>query len=232
MLASSRIRWPVRTIGVGGVRGYCASWEKSREWIAMKIRFVLYVLAGLFLVITQANARIYTYASNPDPYSFNGNYLTAEADLNCLGSCASGTYTYGAGINSFSLAIHDNTGANLLTISTADAGAFLHIYTDYLTFDGAGNVTHWFLFLCSGGSCERSTEISIYTIGDDPTYGWQDYGYDFTVTPPDLLYDTRGPGVWSLSSAPVPEPETYAMLLAGLGLLGLTARRRKQKLNA
>ncbi len=29
--------------------------------------------------------------------------------------------------------------------------------------------------------------------------------------------------------APIPEPETYAMLLAGLGLLGLTARRRKLK---
>ncbi|MQA37505.1 choice-of-anchor A family protein [Rugamonas aquatica] len=28
--------------------------------------------------------------------------------------------------------------------------------------------------------------------------------------------------------APVPEPETYAMMLAGLGLIGLTARRRKQ----
>lgn len=32
-------------------------------------------------------------------------------------------------------------------------------------------------------------------------------------------------------TAPVPEPETYAMLLAGLGLLGL-AKRRRQKLNA
>jgi uncharacterized protein YjiK len=29
-------------------------------------------------------------------------------------------------------------------------------------------------------------------------------------------------------TAPVPEPETYAMLLAGLGLLGFVARRRKQ----
>lgn len=31
---------------------------------------------------------------------------------------------------------------------------------------------------------------------------------------------------------PIPEPETYAMMLAGLGLLGVMARRRKQKLVA
>lgn len=30
-------------------------------------------------------------------------------------------------------------------------------------------------------------------------------------------------------TTPVPEPETYAMLLAGLGLFGLAAQRRKQK---
>ncbi len=34
----------------------------------------------------------------------------------------------------------------------------------------------------------------------------------------------------SASVSPVPEPETYAMLLAGLGLMGGMARRRKQKL--
>ena len=32
----------------------------------------------------------------------------------------------------------------------------------------------------------------------------------------------------ALSAAPVPEPETYAMLLAGLGVMGAIARRRKQ----
>jgi len=29
--------------------------------------------------------------------------------------------------------------------------------------------------------------------------------------------------------APVPEPQTYAMMLAGLGLMGFVARRRKQE---
>ena len=32
-----------------------------------------------------------------------------------------------------------------------------------------------------------------------------------------------------LMAAPVPEPETYAMLLGGMALLGLGARRRKQR---
>lgn len=32
----------------------------------------------------------------------------------------------------------------------------------------------------------------------------------------------------ALTAAPVPEPETYAMLLAGLGVMGAIARRRKQ----
>lgn len=32
-----------------------------------------------------------------------------------------------------------------------------------------------------------------------------------------------------ITLSPVPEPETYAMMLAGLGLLGFSARRRKQK---
>ncbi len=41
-------------------------------------------------------------------------------------------------------------------------------------------------------------------------------------------------GLWAYATgsivSPVPEPETYAMLLAGLGLMGGMARRRKQKL--
>lgn len=38
----------------------------------------------------------------------------------------------------------------------------------------------------------------------------------------------EGWGIASASVTAVPEPETYAMLLAGLGLMGAVARRRKQ----
>jgi hypothetical protein len=42
---------------------------------------------------------------------------------------------------------------------------------------------------------------------------------------------TFSPSV-TFGATPVPEPETYAMLLAGLGLLGFSTRRRNQKSGA
>ena len=36
-------------------------------------------------------------------------------------------------------------------------------------------------------------------------------------------------GTWEVTVSAVPEPESYAMLLAGLGLLSFAARRRKLK---
>ena len=50
-------------------------------------------------------------------------------------------------------------------------------------------------------------------------------GVDYSELKGDLTIDSLG-GHLEITTA-VPEPETYAMLLAGLGLLGFLAHRRK-----
>jgi len=48
-----------------------------------------------------------------------------------------------------------------------------------------------------------------------------------------VTQDCCGAGgmAWSTSVSSVPEPETYAMLLVGLGLIGFMVRRRKEEFN-
>ena len=47
------------------------------------------------------------------------------------------------------------------------------------------------------------------------------------------LGESGGGDAWYVpTTSPVPEPQTYAMLLAGLGMLGFAARRRKSKESA
>lgn len=65
--------------------------------------------------------------------------------------------------------------------------------------------------------------------GNNNTYTFNlpaagDYHVDITGTATGLA---GGSYAVTLSAAPVPEPETYAMLLAGLGVMGAIARRRK-----
>jgi hypothetical protein len=69
------------------------------------------------------------------------------------------------------------------------------------------------------GSFEVSAAVDFSGLAGNPVY------YGFTAGT-GLATD----GHWVTSAVPVPEPETYAMLLAGLGLLGFAARRRKQQL--
>ena len=50
-----------------------------------------------------------------------------------------------------------------------------------------------------------------------------------TSEPGSVIAGNCGADGTNITWVPVPEPETYAMLLAGLGLMGYVARRRKQK---
>lgn len=67
---------------------------------------------------------------------------------------------------------------------------------------------------------------------DDWSSQWSftgSYNYFAVVSGDRLVGGPWSPGEGEIDAiAAIPEPETYAMLLAGLGLLGFAARRRKQ----
>ena len=127
--------------------------------------------------------------------------------------------------------------------STSDAGVLaktlsLVAGTHYTAFfDLAGNHRN--------GATETVTGIFGIGLGNvSATYslaqnaGWTHYSLSFTPTTTQnyvLSFSNFGgdnvgmllDNVSVVSTAPVPEPETYAMMLAGLGLLALIRRRRR-----
>jgi hypothetical protein len=83
-----------------------------------------------------------------------------------------------------------------------------------------------------------SGNLSITGTGVAEAQGWLDYLNSNPYSANSYaasIWSVQGQGAsgWGAQDvavfAPIPEPETYAMLLAGLGLLGFMARRRKQK---
>ncbi len=70
-------------------------------------------------------------------------------------------------------------------------------------------IHHWTKYTLNNFKLENdgSTRLSFYALG---------------------VADTYGGSLDNVVVTSVPEPETFAMLLAGLGLMGAVARRRKQ----
>ena len=79
--------------------------------------------------------------------------------------------------------------------------------------------------LISTGTSLQSGAIDVWTLTSD-NLAAGDYYVQVSGT---MVSQTSGSFGGAVSLAPVPEPETYGMMLGGLGILGFLARRRKQK---
>jgi len=112
-----------------------------------------------------------------------------------------------------------------------------------VTTDASGNIKDWQIDLVSNNPVgEISTQSLLYALGNGPTPGIGGDSLDavnvynnydaYTYAPGNPNGEMGVQGTWSqsgVSVTPVPEPEIYAMLVAGLGLLGWQGRRRRKQ---
>lgn len=84
--------------------------------------------------------------------------------------------------------------------------------------------------LTDSGGTTTSGELSHALIAFPPNNGVITFDMvtsNFVITQLDAPVEVDGASIAFLRVSPVPEPETYALLLAGLGLIGSAVRRRK-----
>lgn len=121
--------------------------------------------------------------------------------------------------------------------STGKAG----IFANYL--DVSNGVTYTLSFDLAGNQRGAGTDTVVVNFGSGSqtftraaTDGFQTYMLSYTATGTgkvgfsfiDQGADNQGALLDRVSVTAVPEPETYGMLLGGLALLGVVARRRRQ----
>jgi hypothetical protein len=191
-----------------------------------KFKAVAVAAAAVFSI---SSAHAVTYLDNFSSYSFGAFTDQASADgfgawdVELLG----GTVTLINDIAPYGKDLALSGGA-ILTYSFTLASAS----TVVLTFDEGADNNHGTALLVNGGVV-------------DSTFG-SSFGPQSWPTPPvsntfslgagshTFTFANTGSGAFYLdnfsvnvTAAPVPEPETYAMMLAGLGALGFMARRRR-----
>jgi hypothetical protein len=201
------------------------------EWVMNKLSILIAAVGLVFA--TTASAAVHTYDFGGAP--FNGPGITPSSSFATLTiDDASNLFTlslgnlvsfgFGPNANATDLAVsYLGTPGSIPTISGVTGGITSINTTNSNQPVGAFDFGFGF---DSGGNVLSSGE----------TVSWTSNGFDFSQVTSgqygSFALRIQGAGQGAQGNAwygvtPVPEPETYAMMLAGLGLIGFMSRRRK-----
>jgi hypothetical protein len=180
-------------------------------------------------------APLYSLASTPEmasPAAFDASFSSAAAGQGLLSFSLVGFNSLdgdNAYIDVFTLSVN---GAQVLsgTFNMSGGG------TSYLISSVAGTVSNTVTNTCDGcgspnylgGTTSISVPISLVAGANSLSFSY-DSPSTFAGTPRNGVQSITDES-WALRDvtvAAVPEPETYAMLLAGLGMLGAITRRKR-----
>ncbi len=146
------------------------------------------------------------------------------------------TFTPSTGINSSSVitpVLATLLGSASITAQVTRLDSFEWKFT---AGDVYASIINDYAYLTTSAGPVRLSDIQ--TVGSYGTSGWMSYVFaapysgSITVGVQNVL-DDETPSELQLrnfiSASPVPEPEGYAMLLAGIGVMGTIARRRARR---
>ena len=169
-------------------------------------------------------AALTSFAANATTYDFSYTFGDSSVITGSLSGNLNGAYV--DNISNVHVSFNGTafSGGSLFNAAWNTAtGNFDNTIAAVVSTNGALNN---FVFADSNVPADYSASNYFYFVNDPATYGHEAFAVNYNTVTVDSALDNPSNASWSLVAAPVPEPETHAMLLAGLGLIGVAARRR------